>query len=213
MSWHHKYNTKGGFQINQICFKQSFNTSNFTNEQYLSKINRNQPLSKSNNRTTLGNIMERREGNISHKICTQISISYQTRYPISNKFYFLSFRTYCTSFDWTQIDHTITLEKIDWDELLPSDLTKRWKKCLENLPDIQNITLDRWYRLTDTDTELHVFADASKMHMTSQVISDLRLTTNQNAVLSCQNRNLRLSIRSQNRFHISNWKLFWLHHV
>ena len=34
--------------------------------------------------------------------------------------------------------------KIDWDELLPSDLTKRWQKWLDNLPDVQNITLDRW---------------------------------------------------------------------
>ena len=33
--------------------------------------------------------------------------------------------------------------KIDWDELLPSDLTKRWQKWLDNLPYIQNITLDR----------------------------------------------------------------------
>ena len=53
--------------------------------------------------------------------------------------------------------------KIDWDELLPSDLTKRWQKWLDNLPDIQNITLDRWYGSTNTDTELHVFADASKI--------------------------------------------------
>ena len=53
--------------------------------------------------------------------------------------------------------------KIDWDELLPSDLTKCWQKWLDNLPDIQNITLDRWYGSTNTDTELHVFADASKI--------------------------------------------------
>ena len=47
--------------------------------------------------------------------------------------------------------------------MLPSDLTKRWQKWLDNLPDIQNITLDRWYGSTNTDTELHVFADASKI--------------------------------------------------
>ena len=28
---------------------------------------------------------------------------------------------------------------------------------------MQNITLDRWYGLTDTDTELHIFADVSKI--------------------------------------------------
>ena len=47
--------------------------------------------------------------------------------------------------------------------MLPSDLTKRWQKWLDNLPDIQNITLDRWYGSTNTDTELNVFADASKI--------------------------------------------------
>ena len=52
--------------------------------------------------------------------------------------------------------------KIDWDELLP-DLTNCWQKWLESLPHIQNITLDRWYGSTNTDTELHVFADASKV--------------------------------------------------
>ena len=47
--------------------------------------------------------------------------------------------------------------------MLPSDLTKHWQKWLDNLPDMQNITLDRWYGLTNTDTGLHVFADASKI--------------------------------------------------
>ena len=41
--------------------------------------------------------------------------------------------------------------EIDWDILLPSDLTKRWQKWLNNLPDIHNITLHRWYGSTDTD--------------------------------------------------------------
>ena len=42
---------------------------------------------------------------------------------------------------------------MDWYELLLSGLTKRWQKWLDNLPDIQNVTLDIWYGLMDTDTE------------------------------------------------------------
>ena len=53
--------------------------------------------------------------------------------------------------------------KTDWDELLPLNLTKSWQKWLENLPDIQNFTLDRWYGSTNTDTKLHVFVDGSKI--------------------------------------------------
>ena len=47
--------------------------------------------------------------------------------------------------------------------MFPSDLTIHWQKWLDNLPDIQNITLDRWCRSTDTDIELLIFADASKI--------------------------------------------------
>ena len=52
---------------------------------------------------------------------------------------------------------------MDWYELLLSGLTKRWQKWLDNLPDIQNVTLDIWYGLMDNDTELDIFADASKI--------------------------------------------------
>ena len=47
--------------------------------------------------------------------------------------------------------------------MLPSDLTRCWQKWLGNLLDIQNITLDRWYRSTETDIDLHIFVDASKI--------------------------------------------------
>ena len=78
-----------GVPIDQIYFKQSFFTSSFTNEQYLSKINGNQPFCKRyTNRTSLGNIMEPRDGYNSYKIYTQISLNYQARYPISNNFNF-----------------------------------------------------------------------------------------------------------------------------
>ena len=61
------------------------------------------------------------------------------------------------------IMHHLWKRKIGWDELLLTDLTKIWQKWQDNLPDIQNITLGRWYRTTDTGTELHVFADKSKI--------------------------------------------------
>ena len=50
--------------------------------------------------------------------------------------------------------HITILEKKkkNWRELLPSELTKRWQKWLDNLPDIKNITLDRWYGSSNTDT-------------------------------------------------------------
>ena len=97
--------------------------------------------------------------------------------------------------------------KMDWYELLLSDLTKCRQKWLDNLPDIQNITLDIWYGLTDTDTELDIFADASKIAYGAHVISDLTLTINQNAVLVMSNPNLCLSIRNQNRLHYLNYQL------
>ena len=97
--------------------------------------------------------------------------------------------------------------KIDWDELLPSDLTKRWQKWLGNVPDIQNITLDRWYGSTNTDTELNVFADASKIAYGVACYIRFKVKNRPNAVLLCQNPNLRLSIRSQNRFHNLNYRL------
>ena len=69
--------------------------------------------------------------------------------------------------------------KIDWDKLLPSDLTK--------LADIHNITLDRWYRSIDTDTELHVFADASKIAYSIACYIRFKVNNQPNTVLLCQN--------------------------
>ena len=43
--------------------------------------------------------------------------------------------------------------------------------------------------------------------MVLQVISDLRLATNRNAVLLCQNPNLQLSVRNQIQFHNLNYKI------
>ena len=64
------------------------------------------------------------------------------------------------------MDDTTTLEKKNWRgriELLSSDLTRCWQKWLNNPPYIHNITLNRWYGSTNTDIELHVFADGSKI--------------------------------------------------
>ena len=105
---------KGGFRLtkfisNNRSLLQALPT------QYLSKINGNQPFCKGyTNPTSLGNIMEPTDGYISYKIYTQISLNYQTRYPISNKFSFWSVRIYYTSFDGTEMDHTATLEKKNW---------------------------------------------------------------------------------------------------
>ena len=83
--------------------------------QCLSIINRNQPFCKQYTiRTSPGNIVGPGNGYISYKIYTQISLTYQTRYPPSNKFYSSCIRIYCTNFDRTEIDHTTTLEKKNW---------------------------------------------------------------------------------------------------
>ena len=143
--------------------------------------------------------MEPRDGYISYKIYTQVSLNYQARYCISNKFNFWSVRIYYTSFDWIEMDHTTTLEKKNW---LGQTVTFRSYKLLAKMArKFTTYTKHhfRWYGSTNTDTELHV-------------ISDSRLTTDRNVVL-CQNANLHLSIRSQNRFHNLNYKLPWLHHV
>ena len=52
---------------------------------------------------------------------------------------------------------------IEWDETVPTDLETRWLKWLETLPQIQNISLPRWYGFVNNKIELHIFADASKV--------------------------------------------------
>ena len=68
-----------------------------------------------------------------------------------------------------------------------------------------NISLDRWYGKMDTKIELHDFIDVSKIVYRVACLSDLRLTTNQNAVFLCQNSNLYLPIKNQNRFRKLNY--------
>ena len=162
MYWCHKYSTKGRFPINQILFNQKFfNTSSFTEKQCLPKTTRCQSYYKRHtNRTNLGNIMKPRDGYISYKIYRQISFRYQMKYPIFDKFYYWSIWTYCTDF-WVQ--NELCKRKIHWDQFLPLHLIKYRQKWQENLPDTQNITLDRWRGSTDTDIKLQVFTDASKI--------------------------------------------------
>ena len=56
--------------------------------------------------------------------------------------------------------------KIDWDTELPSDLLTRWCKWKSNFKHITNIQIPRWYGFhhhESTNTDLHVFADSSKL--------------------------------------------------
>ena len=134
-------------------------------EQYLSEINRNQPFCKRyTNWTSLGKIMESRDGYISCKIYSQTSLSYQKRYPISKKFNFWSVRIYCASFDWTEMDHTTTLEKKNW---LGQIVTFRSYKTLIKMARQSTRYKECHFRQTvgstNTETELHVFADALKI--------------------------------------------------
>ena len=56
--------------------------------------------------------------------------------------------------------------KIDWDTDLPNDLLTRWCKWKSNFKHITNIQIPRWYGFhyhESTNTDLHVFADSSKL--------------------------------------------------
>ena len=56
--------------------------------------------------------------------------------------------------------------KLGWDDDIPDDLSRRWKRWLQDLPNIDNFTIDRCYRPQDFGTlksaTLHHFSDASQ---------------------------------------------------
>ena len=145
MCWCHKYVTKAGFPIDQIYFKQLFNTSIFTKEQCLSKITE---IILSVNYIPI----ERALGILWNPEMDTFYIKYTIKSVIAVKRGILSLIS--SIFDPLGLTAPALIEpkwiikqlwkrKTDWDELLPLDLTKRWQKWLDNLPDLKNITLDR----------------------------------------------------------------------
>ena len=54
---------------------------------------------------------------------------------------------------------------VQWDEPLPEDITKKWKKLWDELKHLESLTIPRWYNDgligQIKDRELHIFTDAS----------------------------------------------------
>ena len=57
-------------------------------------------------------------------------------------------------------------QNLDWDEEVPIDILKVWKRWLEGTKDITEITIDRCYHLYGwqcSNIQLHIFCDASEV--------------------------------------------------
>lgn len=54
--------------------------------------------------------------------------------------------------------------KLDWDELLPTELNEKWNECRNQLREIESFKIPRWIGYSDADKriELHGFSDASQ---------------------------------------------------
>ncbi|XP_075150623.1 uncharacterized protein LOC142224721 [Haematobia irritans] len=56
----------------------------------------------------------------------------------------------------------VWLDRVGWDEILPSATASEWEKFVDSYPDVNSINIPRWIRYTPcTSAELHVFSDAS----------------------------------------------------
>ena len=57
----------------------------------------------------------------------------------------------------------IWMAGIDWDDVLPKELTIKWEKWVSELPDLSHIAIPRCLRLANPErVDLHLFSDASK---------------------------------------------------
>ena len=51
---------------------------------------------------------------------------------------------------------------IDWDDVLPPELRRKWEQWLSELPQLSNVSIPRCLRRANPEkTELHLFSDAS----------------------------------------------------
>ncbi|XP_075170259.1 uncharacterized protein LOC142242579 [Haematobia irritans] len=57
----------------------------------------------------------------------------------------------------------VWLDKIGWDESLPLQTERQWRKFVETYQDVNHVRIPRWVNYsTDCEVELHVFSDASE---------------------------------------------------
>jgi hypothetical protein len=65
-------------------------------------------------------------------------------------------------FPRTIIQELWSLE-LDWDQAVPEDIASKWEECLQNLLNVNMISIPRWiYDDPKFEMELHVFCDASE---------------------------------------------------
>lgn len=73
---------------------------------------------------------------------------------------------------------SVWLMQIDWDDQVPSEVINEWIKIRTQLCEIGQFELPRWLcTITDTNTELHAFCDASQKGMAAVVY--VRTTQNE----------------------------------
>ena len=57
-------------------------------------------------------------------------------------------------------------KKLDWDEQIPEEYLERWRTWLQELPKLEQLSVDRCFKPNDlaevATTQLHHFADASQ---------------------------------------------------
>lgn len=58
---------------------------------------------------------------------------------------------------------TLWIRKLEWDTPLPQDLSKQWLQFLQELPMLENVSLQRHFETNEaTDIQLHGFSDSSE---------------------------------------------------
>lgn len=63
------------------------------------------------------------------------------------------------------------LAKVGWDDLLPSEMSIRWRTFLQQLQDLHQLSIPRWLHFSTTaySIELHGFSDASQLAMAAAI--------------------------------------------
>ncbi|XP_075167809.1 uncharacterized protein LOC142239965 [Haematobia irritans] len=85
----------------------------------------------------------------------------------------------------------VWLDKIGWEESLPLQTERQWRKFVETYQDVNHVRIPRWVNYsTDCEVELHVFSDASEKAYAGVVY--VRVVTPQGQIfthlLSCKTK-------------------------
>ncbi|XP_012524189.2 uncharacterized protein LOC105829693 [Monomorium pharaonis] len=78
------------------------------------------------------------------------------------------------------------LHKLQWDELLPSQLSSRWLIIREELTSLAKLSIPRWFNTSSNSTvELHGFSDASQLAMAAAVYISVHSSAGTTISLVC----------------------------